>query len=83
VQQSCPVEQPEGVSYLIPVRLEECEVPDRLSRWQWVDLYKHGSYERLVSRLGAQPSERQADPSYLGETAAEAARQYIQKLYER
>jgi hypothetical protein len=76
-------EQPEGVAYLIPVRLEECEVPDRMSRWQWVDLYKHGSYERLVSRLGARPGERQAEPSNLGEAAAKPARQYIQELYER
>src|SRR4051794_29605167 len=31
-------EQPEGAAYIIPVRLEPCEVPLRLSRWQWVNL---------------------------------------------
>ena len=44
-------EQPEGSTYLIPVRLEECEIPERLRRWQWVDLLSVGSYERLVSVL--------------------------------
>jgi hypothetical protein len=45
--------QPEGIAFLIPVRLEECEVPQRLSRWQWVDLFKEGGYERLVRGLKA------------------------------
>jgi hypothetical protein len=41
-------EQPEGSTFVIPVRLEECEVPDRLRRWQWVDLFdKSRGYERL------------------------------------
>ena len=29
-------EKPEGVIYLIPVKLEPCQVPGRLSKWQWV-----------------------------------------------
>jgi tetratricopeptide (TPR) repeat protein len=45
--------QPEGVAFLIPVRLEECDVPQRLSRWQWVDLFKEGGYERLIRGLKA------------------------------
>ncbi|HKP54954.1 MAG TPA: toll/interleukin-1 receptor domain-containing protein [Chloroflexia bacterium] len=36
-------EQPEGTIYLIPVRLEECEVPNRLEQWQRVDLFSLGS----------------------------------------
>jgi TIR domain len=47
--------QPEGVAFIIPVRLEECEIPDRLQRWHWVDLFKDGGYERLVRGLGARP----------------------------
>jgi hypothetical protein len=43
--------QPEGIAFLIPVRLEECEIPQRLSRWQWVDLFKEGGYERLIHGL--------------------------------
>lgn len=44
-------EQPEGKIYLIPVRLDECEVPSRLSRWQWIDLFKEGGYEKLLRSL--------------------------------
>lgn len=44
-------QQPENTIYLIPVKLEECEVPQRLSRWQWVDLFKENGYENLVRGL--------------------------------
>ena len=41
-------EQPEGRIFLIPLRLEPCGVPNRLSRWQWVDYYAKTGYARLV-----------------------------------
>jgi hypothetical protein len=44
-------EQPEGSIFLIPVRLEPCQVPDRLGTWQWVDLFAPGAYERLLLSL--------------------------------
>jgi TIR domain len=45
-------EQPEGAAFVIPVRLEECDVPDRLLRWQIVDLFgAAGRYSRLVQSL--------------------------------
>jgi hypothetical protein len=46
-------EQPEGQIFLIPLRLEECEVPERLSRWQWVDFFAQTGYEKLVRALHA------------------------------
>ena len=46
-------EQPEGSTFLIPARLEECEVPERLARWHWVDLYRRGGYNRLIEALCA------------------------------
>jgi len=30
--------QPDGALYLIPVRLDDCEIPESLHRWQWADL---------------------------------------------
>ncbi len=42
---------PEDTIFIIPVRLEECRVPQRLSRWQWVDLYSDRGYERLKAAL--------------------------------
>ena len=44
-------EQPEGTIFIIPVRLEECPVPDRLNRWHWVNLYEERGYERLLRAL--------------------------------
>jgi len=46
-------EQPEGAIFLIPLRLEECEVPQRLRRWQWENLFEERGYERLLRALRA------------------------------
>ena len=43
--------QPEGAIFLIPLKLEECDVPERLQRWQWVNLFEENGYERLMSSL--------------------------------
>jgi len=50
-------EKPEGTIYLIPLRLEECVVPDRLSRWQWVDVFHAQGYSRLVRSLEIRAGE--------------------------
>ena len=45
-------EQQEGAIFLIPVRLEDCEIPQRLRRWQWVDLFSgEPAYARLLQVL--------------------------------
>jgi len=44
-------EKPEGTIFLIPAKLEDCEVPDRLRAWQWVNLYEERGYERLLKAL--------------------------------
>jgi len=33
--------------YFIPVRLEDCAVPGALTKFQWVDLFQDGGFERL------------------------------------
>jgi hypothetical protein len=50
-------EQPPGSIYLIPLRLEECDVPERLQGPQWVDYFRENGYERLVASLGARARE--------------------------
>ena len=57
-------EQPEGAIYLIPLRLEDCEVPSRLGKWQWVDLFESKGYEKLKLSLGVQADAQGADTSY-------------------
>jgi hypothetical protein len=44
-------EKPEGMIFLIPLRLEDCHVPERLKRWHWVDLFDDRGYERLLAAL--------------------------------
>ena len=44
-------EQPEGSIFLIPARLEPCEVPFRLHSWQWVDIYQENGLDQLVKAL--------------------------------
>lgn len=44
-------EKPQGAIFIIPARIEECEIPDRLRRWQWVNLYQDGGYETLIRSL--------------------------------
>lgn len=44
-------EKPEGTIFLIPARLEDCLVPERLDRWQWVDLFEENGFLRLLRSL--------------------------------
>ena len=50
-------EQPEGTIFIIPVRLEDCALPDRLSRWQRVDIYEDTGYELLIRALQARAQD--------------------------
>lgn len=50
-------EQPEGSIFLIPLRLEDCEVPGSLCSNQWVDYFKPSGYERLLKALRARAQE--------------------------
>ena len=51
-------EQPEGSIFLIPVKLTECSVPDRLSKWHWVDLSIGGGTSKLEAALQLCAAER-------------------------
>jgi hypothetical protein len=44
-------EQPEGDIFLIPVKLEECELPKRLRRWHCINLFDEQGYERLMKAI--------------------------------
>ncbi len=44
-------EKPEGTIFLIPARLEECDVPSQLGLRQWVDLFESDGYEWLMRSL--------------------------------
>ncbi len=44
-------EKPTGTIFIIPAKLENCEIPYRLLKYQWVDLFEKNGYERLLKAL--------------------------------
>jgi hypothetical protein len=44
---------PDGRVFVIPALLDDCQVPDRLARWHWVDLRKRDGVGRLKRALRA------------------------------
>lgn len=46
--------RPEGQRYVIPVRLEDCRIPDRLSKWHAVDLAEASGWAKLLEALDGQ-----------------------------
>jgi hypothetical protein len=46
-------DKPEGTIFLIPLRLENCPLDDRLSSQHWVDLFEPGGYELFVRALSS------------------------------
>lgn len=45
------LEMPDGRIFLIPARLEECDLPFSLKSYQWVDLFTPNGMDRLIKSL--------------------------------
>jgi hypothetical protein len=77
-------EKLEGDIYLIPVKLQECSIPDVLSRFQWVDL--HDGYQKLLAAISMGMKQRGqeamalteplAGPTYEGRKNADTPNRY-------
>ncbi len=73
-------EKPEGTIFIIPLKLEECDIPRRLGQWQWASLAGNG-YEKLLLALkaraqsklpsGKSPTRLRSEPTALSKDAAE------------
>lgn len=50
-------EKPEGTIFLIPVRLEDCQVPFRLKDIQWIDLFTRDGFARLEKALASRAQQ--------------------------
>ena len=44
-------------SIVVFLKLEECEVPERLRQWQWVNFFEEGGFTKLVSALARRGQE--------------------------
>ena len=60
--------QPNGAIFVVPLRLEDCAVPERLRRWHWVDWFDPRGPERLQRTL----ERRVSDVGAAALTVAEA-----------
>lgn len=45
------MESPEGDIFVIPARLEDCQVPESLTKYHWVDLFDEGGFDKLLRAL--------------------------------
>ena len=44
-------EFPENKVYFIPLRLDKCEVPEKMAKLQWIDIFLPDGYEKLIDAL--------------------------------
>ena len=56
------LEMPEGRIFLIPARLEECELPYKIRNYQWVDLFATDGADKLMKSLNLRASQIKAQP---------------------
>lgn len=44
-------EKPEGTIFVVPLRLDDCQVPRRIRAWQYVDYFPKANQKRAYARL--------------------------------
>lgn len=49
--------RPEGTIFIIPIKLDDCDVPEKLKRWHWVNLFEKGGYSHLLNALKVRAQE--------------------------
>ena len=52
----------EGAIFLIPVKLDACEMPERLSEWHCIDLFDEDGYEKLLKALQKRAQQARKQP---------------------
>lgn len=50
-------EIPEDQIFIIPIRLDDCEIPDKFTQLQYCDLFKKGGYEKILISIKTQLQE--------------------------
>jgi formylglycine-generating enzyme required for sulfatase activity len=50
---------PEGMIHTIPVRLDNCEIPEQFGEFQWVNLFEERGFERLFRAIRTGLEQRQ------------------------
>ena len=60
-------EKLEGDIFIIPARLDECNPPETLSKWQYVDLFSEDGHQKLLNALELKSSQLQTLTTEAGE----------------
>jgi hypothetical protein len=56
-------EVPEGQIHTIPIRLDPCQIPERFSKFKWVDLFRDNGWDRLLGAIRFGLEQRQQSVS--------------------
>src|SRR5262249_11934036 len=51
-------ELPEGTIHTIPVRIDECDVPESFRRYHWANLFEPSGFDRIVQAIRAELVKR-------------------------
>jgi hypothetical protein len=51
-------ELPEGTIHTIPVRLDDCDVPEQFRRYHWTNLFAPNGFDRIVRAIRAELAKR-------------------------
>src|SRR5262245_20946077 len=51
-------EMPAGTIHTIPVRIDDCEVPEDLRRYHWANLFEPNGFDRIVRAIRAELARR-------------------------
>jgi len=73
------LEMPEGRIFLIPARLEECDLPYKVRTYQWVDLFTTDGMDKLIKSLNLRASQVNAQPLTLDGSAPVVKKTEAQK----
>jgi len=77
-------QRPHGNIFLIPVRLDDCAVPERLQHLHCVDLFRPEGHERLARALDHEKSKItvQANIENEGALASTSRRETVEQIHE-
>ena len=51
-------ELPEGTIHIIPVRLDDCDVPEQFRRYHWANLFDPNGFDRIVRAIRVEVDKR-------------------------
>lgn len=76
-------EKLEGSIYIIPLKLEECEIPERLQQWQAENLSTEGAYNKLKRSLQTRADQLGIDSTVFFECPQNPSLKYFAYSWER